>query len=88
MLKDIARKDIRSVTGKNYRNIMLLAKCASLGEVEKYSLENLCYFPLKEEDKWKVDFIKEIIDVIHGQLEIPGIESSELHNLLEDLCTS
>ena len=30
MLKDVAKNDVRSVTVKNYRNIMLLAKCGTL----------------------------------------------------------
>ena len=67
---------------------MLLAKCGTLEEVDKDCLTRITYFPLKEEDQWKVHFIGELIDAIHGQLDIPGVEKEELHLLLEDLCTS
>ena len=80
-------KSVRLVTGKNYRNIMLLAECGTLEEVNKGCLKRITYFPL-EEDQWKVHFIGELIDAIHDQLYIPGVEKEELHLLLEDLCTS
>ena len=67
---------------------MLLANCGSLEEVNKDCLKSFTYFPLKEEDQWKVHFIGEIIDVIHGQLDIPGVEVDELQMLLQDLCIS
>ena len=86
MLKNEAMKDVRSVTGKNYRNIMLLAGKSCVEHVRKDNL-NLKYFPLDEKDGWKVAFIKEIIDVKNDELEVPGFENDELETILLHLCT-
>ena len=74
MLKEEAMKDVRSVTGKNFRDIMLLAGKSCVEQVRKDCLSYLTYFPLDEEDRWKVGLIKEIIDAKIGQVEVPGFK--------------
>jgi hypothetical protein len=77
MLKVEAMLDVRSVTGRNYRNIMLLAGKSSVDHVRKGSLD-LSYFPLDVEDSWKLGVIKEIIDAKSDVLEVPGFDNDEL----------
>jgi hypothetical protein len=77
MLKVEAMHDVRSVTGRNYRNIMLLAGRSSVDHVRKGSLD-LSYFPLDVEDSWKVGVIKEIIDAKSDVLEVSGFDNDEL----------
>ena len=86
MLTVEAMHDVRSVTGRNFRNIMLLAGKASVDHVRKDSL-NLSYFPLDVEDSWKVGVIKEIIDAKSDVLEVPGFDDDELETILLHLCT-
>ena len=86
MLKEEAMHDVRSVTGRNFRNIMLLAGKSCIDHVRKGSF-NWSYFPLDEDDKWKVGMIKEIIDAKNDVMEVPGFEQDELETILLHLCT-
>ena len=58
MLMETSKQDVRSITGKNYRNIMLLTGKSTVGEVTRVDAEKIEYCPLDDEDKWKVNAIK------------------------------
>ena len=68
MLMETAKRDVRSVTGNNFRNIMLLVKKVSVDTVVMEDSDKIEYFQLTENDRWKVDAIKEIIDVKNRRL--------------------
>ena len=70
MLLETAKKDVRSVTGQNYRNIMLLVNKTSVEAVKKEDAEKIDYFPMNETDSWKVNAIQEIINVKNKTLDI------------------
>jgi hypothetical protein len=63
MLMETFRRDVRSVTGQNFGSIMLLAGKTSVEEIKKEDAYKIEYFPMDENDRWKVDAIKEIIEV-------------------------
>ena len=88
MLKDAAIKDVRSTTGSNFRNIMLLAGKTCVEDVSRGCLDYINYFKLEEEDKWKVGVIKEIIDVRNGLIDVAGFELEQLVQISDYLCTS
>ena len=88
MLMDISKKDVRSITGQNYRNIMLLVGKTSVEKVETKDAENVEYHPIKNEYLWKVDAIQEIIEVKSRRLEIDDFNKDELEYILTYLCTS
>ena len=60
MLMETSKKDVRSVTGQNFRNIMVLVGKTSVDEVVKDDAESIKYHPIDKGDLWKVDAIKEI----------------------------
>ena len=88
MLMNIAKKDVRSVTGRNYREIMLLVGKTSVNDVAKSDADKIEYFQMENKDKWKVGIIKEIIDVRSKVAEIDNLNSEELETMLTYLCTS
>ena len=88
MLMNIAKKDVRSVTGRNYREIMLLVGKTSVNDVAKSDADKIEYFQMENKDKWKVEIIKEIIDVKSTIAEIDNFNSEELETVLTYLCTS
>ena len=88
MLMDTSKKDVRSVTGGNYRNIMLLLGKTSIEDVKKEDVEKIEYFPLDETEFWKVNAIKEIIDVKNKQLDLENFKTEEIEEMLTFLCTS
>ena len=88
MLMEMARKDVRSITGPNYRNIMLLVGKTSIEDVKKEDVEKIEYFPVDENYIWRIDIIKEIINVKSSTIDIANFELEELEEILTDLCTS
>ena len=87
MLMETAMKDVRSVTGSNYRNIMLLLGKTSVDDVFKEDVEKIEYFKLADNEAWKVETIKEIIQVKQGLYQVPGFANDELETILDYLCT-
>ena len=88
MLLKTAKKDVRSVTGQNYRNIMLLVNKTSVEAVKKEDAEKIDYFPINQTDSWKVNAIQEIINVKNKTLDIANFEVEEIEEILTHLCTS
>ena len=88
MLLETSRMDARSVTGRNFREIMLLVGKTSVESITKADGNNVEYFPIKQNDKWKVELIREIIEVKNKTLDIDNFEKEELQTILTDLCTS
>ena len=88
MLMETSKKDVRSVTGRNFREIMLLVGKTSVESVTKADGNKVEYFPLKQNDKWRVEFIKEIIEIKNKTFDIDNFQKEELQTILTDLCTS
>ena len=88
MLMNTAKQDVRSVTGKNYREIMLLVGKTSVNDVTRKDADKIDYFQMDVKDLWKVDFIKEIINVKSKKANIDNFNREELETVLTYLCTS
>ena len=84
MLLKTAKKDVRSVTGQNYRNIMLLVNKTSVEAVKKENAEKIDYVPMNETE----NYIQEIINVKNRTLDIANFEVEEIEEILTHLCTS
>ena len=87
-LLSFIKHDVRSTTGSNLRNILLLTDKPSVEDVTRDDLRKLEYAPIDKEDKWKVKFIKEITDIKFNKLIVEDFTTEELEDILEYLCTS
>ena len=87
MLMETSRKDVRSVTGSNYRNIMLLTGKCRVSDVCKGDVKDLHYHKLDQCEAWKVGAIQEILQAKEGLAQIEGFEDDELDFILNYLCT-
>lgn len=85
-LLNIVKKDSRTVTGSNLRFIMLLANKNTIEEVTKTKVV-VKYQEVSEENNWKPNFVKEIVDIRHKKLTVEEFEKDELDEILEYLCT-
>ena len=85
-LLDIAQSDVRTTTGANLRFIMLLTEKNRICELKAGNVD-FAYHKINEADEWKIDFIKEIIDVKNDNLNVAGMELDEIEEILEYLCT-
>ena len=81
-----AMNDVRTTTGSNLRWIMLHAGNNTIDEVlnSKVDVE---YHKLDEEQLWRADMLRELIDVRNDVKSIEEMENDDLEDILEFLCT-
>ena len=70
MLKNEAINDVRSITGKNCRNIMLYSGKSCIEEVLRCDMKNLAYHAMEVVDWWKVELISELINIRSDCIEV------------------
>ena len=87
-LLKIVQNDVRSTTGSNLRNIMLLFGKCSTQNIKMIDIDSFEFAPVKPEDFWKVSLVKEIIDIKADQIDVEGFTKHELDEILEYVCTS
>ena len=86
VLLNLVKHDARSTTGSNLRNIMLLTGKNNIEEVKETDLMIWCI--CLRIMKWKIKFVKELINTREGFLYVENFEDDELNEVLEYLCTS
>jgi len=45
------------------------------------------YFDIPEENRWRIEFVKEILNLKIDQLQIEGFHDDELNEIINFLCT-
>ena len=84
-LLNLVMTDVRTTTGSNLRNIMLLAGKNTIQEVLSLNTD-VDYHKLEEEQNWKTILLGEIIDILLDEKTIDGLETQELEDILEFVC--
>ena len=70
----------------NLRPIMLQAGLNRVSDIiENCDFE---YHKVSEEDMWRIDFVRELVELRHEDLDVSGIETEDLQHILEYLCTT
>ena len=87
-LLETIRYDVRSTTGKNLRKLMLKASKSEISQLIKNEKNFGTYAEVLDEDKWKVNLVKELTDVRFVQLEVENFTSEEVEEILGFLCSS
>ena len=82
------KKDVRSTTGANLRNILHLTNQTDIEEIKRHDVKLLKYKEIDPEDNWKLAMIKEITDVKFNQLDVENFEMKELEEILQFICTT
>ena len=88
LLLQTIRNDARSTTGSNLRNILLLTRKYDISKLVPLDALEIQYEPIMEENKWKIDMTKELIDVKWGEAGIDNFSTTEIDEILEHICTS
>ena len=79
--------DTLSVTGRNLTQIMLQTDVQDVKMLKPSDVKKK-YRILPENEKYRVGFIKEIVDVKNNQLDVEGFDDEELEAILQHLCVS
>ena len=88
ILLQTIRKDCRSVTGSNLRNILLMSRKDDIDQLSRADVQHMIYMPVTEQDRWKLSIVKELIDVKWGESVVEGFDDEEINAIIEELCTS
>ena len=86
LLFNLAKNDVRTITGHNLRSIMLLVGKNTIEDI--HNIVDFDYKKLDEQEKWKVNIIEELIDIRAGAIEVPGLEVEEMEDILHFISTS
>ena len=71
-------KDVRSVTGSNLRRILLLVNKSNVNDLLSTDSAQIQYREENPGNKWKIDLVKEIIEVRNDKLQVENIHVDEL----------
>ena len=88
ILLQTIRRDCRSTTGSNLRNILLLTSKDDISDLVPSDVSKMEYQPVNANDEWRISMVKELIDVKWGQAVIGNLSDSEVDDIIEDICTS
>ena len=85
-LLNLVKSDVRTTTGHNLRSIMIQTGKSSIEDltVEK---EDLKYHEVPDAEAWRIDFLKEVVELRYGDLEVSGFSLNELMDIQESICT-
>ena len=88
-LLKVIESDVRSVTGHKLRNIMLKST-SPVNHVQNLKPDDVTYKyrEIPVDEQFRVDLIKEIIEVKHKKLEVPGFSMEELDEIMQHICVS
>ena len=86
-LLKVVESDTRSVTGLNLRCPLLKLKAEHVQELNPKD-ESFKYREVPAGEEFRIDFIKEIIEVKNNKTEVPGFTMEELEEILQHLCGS
>ena len=86
-LLKVVESDTRSVTGHNLRCILLKSKATHVHRLTPKDAD-FKYREVPAGEQFRVDFIKEIVEVKNSGLEVIGFTMEELEEILQHLCGS
>ena len=79
--------DTRSVTGRNLRTILLETLVLDVRSLKPADVTTR-YRDMPINEQYRVDFIKEMVDVKNNQLEVQGFTDDEIDDILQHICVS
>ena len=85
---DTIKYDVTSITGSNLRNIMLIANKNDINDLDPSDTTDIQYYPVSENDEWKVNVVKELTDVKFGLLNLDNFSMKDVREMLDHICTA
>ena len=85
---EICKYNVNTITGSNYRKIMLLGKKSKIDQIDDNDIKMLEYSPVPANEEWRVNLIKDLLEARNDSDLIPGFTYKELTDMLEFACVS
>ena len=86
MTLDAMKRDCRSTTGRNLRNLMKITVNTSIDDIKPGSTCGLLYKPVPEGDEWKIHFAKDLIN-LKSERHGLDLEKYEIEEILFEVTT-
>ena len=86
LLANLAVEDNRTVMGRTVSRVKQDLGCQDLTPMNVK--KKLKYFPTPECERWRLDFLRELLSVSCNQSTIENLSQSDAKNMLAALCTS
>ena len=80
--------DVRSITDQNLNNIKLLCGYDDIDDLKPNSCDDLLFHKVPPGEDWRINLIREIIDVKYDERNIENLDAEEIDEILEFVCTS
>ena len=80
-------QDVRSVTGSNLRNLRIRVGKTRVEDITPFD-SKVPFKEIPDGQEWRVNAVKELIEVQNEKLEVNGFESEEIETMLTWICTS
>ena len=80
--------DCRSTTGKNLRSCMLDCKKLHVDRLIVKDVDTLVFHPTLESDKWKIGFVKELLELRDSYDKSIGWKKDDIQETINYICTS
>ena len=86
-MPEVVKKDCRSTTGKNLRNLMKVLGKSTIDDLHPNDTWHLTYMSIPEGEEWKIACAREIIELKNGILRVDIMTKSEIDQLLNEVVT-
>ena len=67
---------------------MLLLRASNLDHVTKTNVSTLKLYTMKNDDHWRIDMARELLNVKDGNAVVMNFDGNELENILEIVCVT
>ena len=78
---------VMATTGANLRRILLQTDKVDVERLKVHDYTFIEYHELPEREAWKVGLVKELTDVKFGRVSIKNVNSEDVYNTLDYICT-
>ena len=82
------KRDCSSTTGSNLRRIMRLVGKDDINNMHINDINYIGFCPVRNEDEWRIMFIKELLDARSKHIIIDNFDNGEILNILDHVCIS
>ena len=83
---DMLKKECRSTTGRNMRNLMKLTRNTSVDDLVIGSTRGLVYNKIPEGEEWRVAMAEDLINWNCNPCDI-GLTKSEVEQMMQEVTT-
>ena len=87
-LYQMTKNNVQSTTGRNLRNILVQTNLSKVDDLTPSVVGQISYKPIDDNDQWRVNIIKEIMDIKSGLIETPlDWTYTEIDEILNIACS-